>query len=89
MIKSRQLSTLFLALALTPGTMESLAQEAPTETTESPPEGTSQVPQETVESPPAPAQTSTPPATGTDSPFEYRSSEEISEDVSVSFPVDI
>ena len=89
MIKPRQLSPLFLALVLTPGAMGPLAQPAPTETTESPPEAASQGPQKTVEAPPAPAQTSTPPTTGVDSPFEYRPSEEISEDVSVSFPVDI
>jgi hypothetical protein len=29
------------------------------------------------------------PPTGTDSPFDYRASEKISEDLSVSFPVDI
>ena len=60
MIKPRQLSPLFLALILTPGAMGALAQPAPTETTESPPEAASQVPQETVEAPPAPAQSSTP-----------------------------
>jgi len=87
MIKPRQLSPLFLALLL--GPVGLVAQPATTETTGSPPAAASQVPQETVESPPAPEQTSTPPTTGVDSPFEYRSSEEISEDVSVSFPVDI
>jgi hypothetical protein len=35
------------------------------------------------------AQKSTSAGTGKDSPFDYRSSEEISEDVPVSFPVDI
>jgi hypothetical protein len=37
--------------------------------------------------PPAPAGSA--PAQSDDSPFDYRSSEEISEDLSVSFPVDI
>ncbi|MEH6637524.1 MAG: hypothetical protein V7700_18545 [Halioglobus sp.] len=37
--------------------------------------------------PSAPAQTA--PGQTNDSPFDYRSSEEISEDLSVSFPVDI
>jgi len=36
-----------------------------------------------------PAPATRPPATSNDSPFDYRSSEEISEDLSVSFPVDI
>ena len=89
MIKPRQLSPLFLALVLTPGAMGPLAQPAPTETTESPAEAAPQTAQKTVGAPPAPAPTSTPPTTGKDSPFEYRPSEEISEDVPVSFPVDI
>ncbi len=88
MIKPPQLHPLFLSLAL--GAMGALAQPAPTETAASPVETASQVPDKSEavqEAPPAPAQTS--PATGVDSPFEYRSSEKISEDVPVSFPVDI
>ncbi len=38
---------------------------------------------------PATAPATRPPATNNDSPFDYRPSEEISEDLSVSFPVDI
>ena len=38
---------------------------------------------------PVTAPATRPPAANNDSPFDYRSSEEISEDLSVSFPVDI
>jgi len=38
---------------------------------------------------PATAEVPAKPAPGDDSPFDYRSSEKISEDLSVSFPVDI
>jgi hypothetical protein len=43
----------------------------------------------TAPTPPATAPTSSSSGTGSKSPFDYRSSEEISEDVPVSFPVDI
>jgi hypothetical protein len=38
---------------------------------------------------PPPREAETVPAASDDSPYDYRSSEEISEDLSVSFPVDI
>jgi len=88
MINTRQRALLLLALAL--GSSPLLAQPAPQTKTAEP---STRAAQQTAP-PQAPATTetaqkSTPPATGRDSPFDYRSSEEISEDVPVSFPVDI
>ncbi|MBK6736466.1 MAG: hypothetical protein IPG64_00585 [Haliea sp.] len=92
----RQLATLFLALALALGlalhAVPLLAQQpegkdgaeaapaAPKEPAAAKPAAT---PAPTASSAPAPK------STGNSSPFDYRSSEEISEDVPVSFPVDI
>ncbi len=89
MIKPRQLVPLFLAMAL--GSMPLLAQPAPQAKVAEP---ASPAPQKTAPAQPVPAareqaQKSTPSKTGKDSPFDYQSSEEISEDVPVSFPVDI
>jgi uncharacterized protein involved in copper resistance len=89
MINPRQLAPLLLALAL--GSMPLLAQPAPQDKTAEParpaPEKTAPVPQ--VPAAREQAQKSTPPKSGRDSPFDYQSSEEISEDAPVSFPVDI
>jgi uncharacterized protein involved in copper resistance len=89
MINTRQRALLLLALAL--GSSPLLAQPAPPTKTAEPATRTAQqtAPQQQAPATPDPAQKSTPPATGRDSPFDYRSSEEISEDVPVSFPVDI
>jgi hypothetical protein len=92
MIKPRQLAPLLLALMLGSGSL--LAQPAPDAKAG---ESTTRAAEKTAPTPsaqPAPAtreqaQKSTPPKTGKDSPFDYRSSEQISEDVPVSFPVDI
>ena len=89
MINPRQLALLLLALAL--GSTPLLAQPAPEAKTAEP---ANQAADKAAPAQPAPAardpaQKSTPPTTGKDSPFDYRSSEEISEDVPVSFPVDI
>jgi len=89
MINPYKLPPLFLALAL--GSMPLLAQTAPQAKTPEPSTRAAQqtASQQQVPAAPDPAQKSTPPSTGKDSPFDYRSSEEISEDVPVSFPVDI
>jgi hypothetical protein len=66
----------------------SLAQEEPaqTEAATAAAEDVAGEPQQQQENDPAPVQ---PTADDKDSPFDYRSSEKISEDLSVSFPVDI
>lgn len=82
--------TLFLALLL--GTTPLLAQpDAGGASSASPGEGSEGQPAATQQAPapsePAPESSSA--GSSTRSPFDYRSSEEISEDVPVSFPVDI
>lgn len=89
MIHPRQLAPLFLVMAL--GSTALLAQPAPAAKAAEP---ASAAPDKAAPAQPAPAaadreKKSTPPTTGKDSPFDYRSSEEISEDLPVSFPVDI
>jgi hypothetical protein len=92
MINPYKLPPLFLALVL--GSMPLLAQPAP----DAPAAGTAQgatragdktAPAQEAPAAPGPAQKSALPTAGKDSPFDYRPSEEISEDVPVSFPVDI
>ena len=89
MINPYKLPPLLLALAL--GSMPLLAQPAPEAKTAEPTNRTADKTPPPLQAPatPDPAQKSTPPTTSKDSPFDYRSSEEISEDVPVSFPVDI
>jgi hypothetical protein len=92
MTRPRQLSPLFLALIF--GAMPLFAQPEPGDASRSPAEGTAPTTNQTSTPPQAPADTeptqkSSPATTRGDSPFDYRSSEEISEDVPVSFPVDI
>ncbi len=92
MIKPLLMAPLLLALAL--GRMPVAAQSSAAETQQASPEPTSAGgnTNDTAEQAVAPegtAQTKTPPTTRNDSPFDYRSSEKISEDVPVSFPVDI
>jgi len=89
MINPYKLPPLFLALAL--GSAPLLAQTAPQAKTAEPEVQAAQqtAPQQQAPADPDAARKSTPPRTGKDSPFDYRSSEEISEDVPVSFPVDI
>jgi uncharacterized protein involved in copper resistance len=89
MINLRQLSPLLLTLAL--GSTPLLAQPAPQTKAAEPTTRTADksAPVQKAPAVQQPAQKSTPPSTGKDSPFDYRSSEEISEDLPVSFPVDI
>jgi hypothetical protein len=92
MTKARQLAPLLLALAL--GSTPLLAQPTPDTATPAPGAPATGAADKTAPAQQAPAardpaQKSTPPTTGKDSPFDYRPSEEISEDVPVSFPVDI
>ena len=89
MINTRQRALLLLTLALGPSPL--LAQPAPDAETAEP---ENQAVEKAAAAQPAPAardpEKKSPPSTaGRDSPFDYRSSEEISEDVPVSFPVDI
>ncbi|MEZ5502538.1 MAG: hypothetical protein R3E50_07675 [Halioglobus sp.] len=97
MITPRRIAALLLTLAL--GAAPALAQPAaPAEKSAAPDKAaaapTAQKAQTTPAQPqpttrePAPQQAA-PPTAGGKSPFDYRSSEQISEDVSVSFPVDI
>ena len=80
MIRIQSLAPLLLTLLL--GSTALVAQE--TDPQESAPKDEAPAKAEPVAKPAAPA-----PAANDDSPFDYRSSEEISEDLSVSFPVDI
>jgi hypothetical protein len=92
-INSRKLAPLFLTLLL--GAIPALAQPEAADTAGSSPasagdgaaDGTAATQQAPAPSEPAPKSSSA--GTSTRSPFDYRSSEEISEDVPVSFPVDI
>jgi hypothetical protein len=92
MISQRQLALLVLTLSL--GVFPVLAQQAPAEDADSAAQEqdteSGAKPQEqrsTAAGEPGPA--SKPAPASKESPFDYRSSEEISEDLSVSFPVDI
>ena len=86
MITTRALAVAILSLVL--GAAPLHAQHA----TDAPEQDAKET-QKNQENPPADkpvtAPATRPPATNNDSPFDYRSSEEISEDLSVSFPVDI
>jgi hypothetical protein len=87
-VKPRHLAPLFFALML--GASPLLAQTDVTEAKEAAPAATEDAAAKPAAKPAPPA--NSPPAqksTGNSSPFDYRSSEEISEDVPVSFPVDI
>jgi hypothetical protein len=89
MIYPYKLPPLILALAM--GATPLFAQTSPQAKTAEPEAQATQqtaVPQQEPATP-APTQKKAPPSTGKDSPYDYRSSEEISEDVPVSFPVDI
>ena len=89
MIKSLLILPLFIVLSM--GGNPLAAQSAQTEPSQ---ESTSQESDKTdaarqAIAPKGSAQKKTPPTADNDSPFDYRSSEKISEDVPVSFPVDI
>lgn len=89
-VKRRQRPTLCIALLLAAAPL--LAQpEAPDSASTTPSDGLENEPAATQQAPAPsePAPTSSSSGTRTSSPFDYRSSEEISEDVPVSFPVDI
>ena len=92
MTRPGQVNPLFLALIF--GAMPLAAQPEPGDASRSPAQDSSPATNQTSATPQAKADTDTAqkssPATNSgDSPFDYRSSEEISEDVPVSFPVDI
>ena len=80
MIRIQSLAPLWLTLLL--GSTALVAQE--TEPQEPAPKDKTPATAEPAAKPATPA-----PTANDDSPFDYRSSEEISEDLSVSFPVDI
>ena len=79
---SRTRFAVILALALAPA-MPGFAQDTP----QAPPPKAQERPEQATDEAPAPAREA-PPARD-DSPYDYQASEEISEDLSVSFPVDI
>jgi len=90
MLKPRQLYPLLLPLVL--GATGPLAQPAPPPTADPAPAAAPGAPAGTTgpeQAPPSSGQGGTPAKAGADSPFDYRPSEEISEDLPVSFPVDI
>ena len=89
MITPRQLSPLFLALILEATPLLAQAEDAELPSQAEAPVGDQSPAVSQSPSTKDTAQKSTPTKTGQDSPFEYRPSEEISEDVPVSFPVDI
>jgi hypothetical protein len=99
MITPRQLTPLLLAIALgsTPLHAQPAAQKNAEAPASAPAEKTAPAkPAPTTQAPATPESAKTEPAgknpapdKGKDSPFEYHSSEEISEDLPVSFPVDI
>ncbi len=87
MIPIRVLPVAILSLVV--GIAPLYAQQA----TDTPPPDSKETPksqeQQAEKKAAAPAPATRPPAANNDSPFDYRSSEKISEDLSVSFPVDI
>ena len=91
MIKQRYVIPLLIALSL--GAAPLLAQTTSAEKPSSAePASNSTSKSGSTQEAPAPQEPtnkSAAPAAGNDSPFDYRSSEQISEDVPVSFPVDI
>ena len=88
-VNPRPLAPLLFALAL--GAAPLLAQTEGTDAAEAAPAATEEPTAAKPAATPAPTASSAPApkSTGNSSPFDYRSSEEISEDVPVSFPVDI
>ena len=87
MIKSPQLGPVALALMLSATPL--LAQPAPPTPVAEPATQAQTAPAKNAPAASAQAPTGTPTTKGKDSPFDYRASEEISEDLPVSFPVDI
>ena len=89
MITTRALAATFLALAL--GSAPALAQQAADGQQQDPDQPATQSPAPSADKAKTNGGTAKTPATRTpqDSPFDYESSEEISKDLSVSFPVDI
>ena len=93
MITTRALAVAILSLVLGAAPLHAQhATDTPQQPTDAPEQDAKET-QKNQENPPADkpvtAPATRPPATNNDSPFDYRSSEEISEDLSVSFPVDI
>jgi len=93
MITTRALAVAILSLVLGAAPLHAQhATDTPQRATDVPGQDAKET-QKNQESPtadkPVTAPATRPPAANNDSPFDYRSSEEISEDLSVSFPVDI
>jgi hypothetical protein len=87
-ITTRALTVAILSLVLGAAPLHAQhATDTPQQPTDAPEQDAKET-QKNQETPPADKPV-TAPATNNDSPFDYRSSEEISEDLSVSFPVDI
>ena len=84
--KTLAVATLSLLLGAAPLCAQQAADAPERDSVETP---KSQSQESQAANKPATAPATPPPATNNDSPFDYRSSEEISEDLSVSFPVDI
>ena len=82
-----------LLFALLPGALPGYAQQAQSGAAQDNPERETSAPEASTtpadQPASAPHSTTTTPNTDNNSPFDYRSSEEISEDLPVSFPVDI
>jgi len=89
MIKPRQISPLFLALILEATPLRAQSEDAELPSKADAPAGDQSPAVSQTPSTSDTAQKSPPTKAGQGSPFEYRPSEEISEDVPVSFPVDI
>ena len=83
-IRALALTILSLVLGAAPLNAQQAADAPEQDSVEAPKSQDSQAADKPVTAPAA-----RPPAINNDSPFDYRSSEEISEDLSVSFPVDI
>ena len=89
MITARALATAILIFTL--GAVPLWVQRAVGQDTNPPPQKTQEKPaaQKTDSAGQSQPAKTRPPATNDESPFDYQSSEKISEDLSVSFPVDI
>lgn len=90
MTTTRALAVAILSLVLGAAPLNAQqATDAPQQATDPPQQDTKKRQEIPTADQPKPAPATPPPAANNDSPFDYRSSEEISEDLSVSFPVDI
>ena len=89
MINRRRLAPLLIPLVFGVSVLRAQTPPEPGSSEDPTPEASGSGPAgQEVAVPPSPTP-ETPAVAGGDSPFDYRSSEQISEDLSVSFPVDI